>query len=219
MPRPSLKSSMNASSSWEKAQKLEREFHMAPRTSDRRRAELSKRRFIAGTMGLVLGGSDTPSVLDLGCGPESLTLLLRPFLGDVTALDPLSFSDEDEGRYVDAGIERVVSPAEDFDPWKDPSWRPWDEVWLYNCLQHTRDPLAVIATAQQCARRCVRVFEYVECPTDDMHLHVLTAHLIRTAFRGWNPAREVTGVWKQHGSEAPFYSALYLHRSEDALSW
>lgn len=216
---------MNAPSPWERAQVLEREFHSAPMTSNRRLAETSKRRFIAGVLGLVLPQTglalpqDAPSVLDIGCGPDSLTRLLRPFLGDVTALDPLFFSEEDEGRYIDAGIDRVISAAEDFAPWEDTAWRPWDEVWVYNCLQHTRDPLAVLTTAQRCARRCVRVFEYVDVPTDALHLHVITADLIKTAFRGWNPAREVRGVWKQHGVEAPFYSALFLHRSEDALSW
>lgn len=206
---------------WQNAQRLEREFHCVGPASDRRRGELSKRLFIAGVLGVAsrrAEASPSRSVLDIGCGPESIALLFPDELERITALDPLVFDDEDEDRYVDAGVERIVSPAEDFRPWTADGWRPWDEVWIYNCLQHTRDPLAVLDVAKRCARRAVRVFEYVHVPTDDLHLHVLTPEFLRGSFRGWNPAREVTGTWRQNGS-ADFYSALFLHRSEDALSW
>lgn len=219
MPKSSIKYA-TPTSPWERAQELELAYHLTPLNGDRRRAERAKRRFIAGVMGLALSPDEgTTSILDVGCGPESLALSFPWFTGQVTALDPLRFSEEDEARYVDAGIERVVMPAEKFAPWESTDWRPWDEVWLYNCLQHTQDPLAVIETVKRCARRGVRVFEYTNSPTDAMHLHMLSADLLRNAFRGWNPVRETVGTWKQFGVTAEFYSALFLHRSEDALAW
>lgn len=48
-----------------------------------------------------------------------------------------------------------------------------DEVWLFNCLQHVRDPELVIAKAKNIAG-AVRFFEPVDYPTCVYHPHTFT---------------------------------------------
>lgn len=47
------------------------------------------------------------------------------------------------------------------------------EVWLFNCLQHVRDPEAVVTKAKQLAP-VVRFFEPVDYPTCVYHPHTFT---------------------------------------------
>lgn len=106
------------------------------------------------------------SVLDIGGGPCSLLLKCRNVVG--TVLDPGSFPDWTVARYIDAGILLEREPAED---WK--SLRRFDEIWLYNCLQHTRDPEAVVRNAR-CWGDLVRVYEWIDTEVNEGHPHSLS---------------------------------------------
>ena len=51
--------------------------------------------------------------------------------------------------------------------------KPLNEAWIYNVLQHTEDPAIVCAKAREWGR-IVRVFEWLNVPACDGHLHVLS---------------------------------------------
>lgn len=111
------------------------------------------------------------TVLDIGAGPTSLLLKSMNYSRAV-ALDPLmdKFPSWVRERYHSVGIETVALPAEEIDP----KWQ-FDEVLIYNVLQHTMDPELIIRKALQVGK-VVRIFEWLEVPTDEKHPHFLEAH-------------------------------------------
>ena len=156
-------------------------------------------------IGITDEGTRGLSVIDVGGGPESL-LLDYPEI-DGTVLDPLSFGEEDERRYAEAGIERLILPVEQ---WEE-NGRPerYDEVWVYNCLQHVEDLDEAFRRIRSMGKT-VRLWEWCDIPTDSMHLHVLTADRIRRAMRGWKIVDEMEGSWAI-GSYPPdkFYAGVF----------
>lgn len=111
------------------------------------------------------------SVLDIGAGPTSLLLKSKNYSRAV-ALDPLMdrFPEWVRSRYTSVGIEPLALPAEDIDPNQQ-----FDEALIYNVLQHTIDPELIIQKALRVAKT-VRIFEWLEVPTDEKHPHFLEAH-------------------------------------------
>jgi len=110
-----------------------------------------------------LGGR---SVLDVGGGPTSLLLKCRN-VGRAKVIDPLSFPAWVAERYKEAGIEYEEIAAEDMNE------KDWDEVWIYNVLQHSRNPYQVVKKARE-AGELVRLFEWLDTPPSDGHPHRLT---------------------------------------------
>lgn len=106
------------------------------------------------------------SVLDIGGGPTSLLLKCINFTGKI--VDPLQFPDWVLARYEAAGIEFQSTPAEDIDE------EGWDECWIYNVLQHVRCPETVVRNARAAAG-IVRLFEWIDTPTNVGHLNSLSA--------------------------------------------
>lgn len=172
---------------WVAAQRKEREFHMM---TGARPEEARKRGQYAAMMGIGWEVAEGKRILDIGCGPESLMLLYDVAPGSV-ALDPLKFRVEDEEVYAAHGITRAIAPAETWE-WDG---EPFDEVWIYNCLQHTMDPQRIMANAKRWGRR-VRLWEWVNKGTDAQHLHGFHADDFRDAFKDWTPEHEVSGTWK-----------------------
>jgi glycosyltransferase involved in cell wall biosynthesis len=112
------------------------------------------------------------SVLDIGGGPVSLLLKCQDVKG--TVLDPIRWPEWVHLRYRAAGIEYVQAPAELYD-----FGHVFDEVWIYNVLQHVQDPAEVIATALRHGRT-IRVWDWLGGVPNAQHPHVLTReHLDR----------------------------------------
>lgn len=139
--------------------------------------EETKQRTYASYMGLVgrqidgkgpfydLRGS---SVLDIGGGPVSMLLKAINFRSAVV-IDPCPYPAWTRARYKAAGITYLPIEGEYFfDP------QSFDEVWIYNVLQHVIDPASVIETARKHAD-ILRIFEWVDAETNAAHPHVLTA--------------------------------------------
>jgi len=160
-----------AATQWEKAQRWERDWWDGCINTH---GEEEKQLLYADRMGLTafhdgkspynfdLGGA---LVLDIGGGPCSLLLKCRNVNGMV--IDPLSFPSWILARYEAAGVEFVQMAAEDLDA------EDFDEAWIYNVLQHVRSPEAVIANARNAAR-FIRIFEWIDTPTNEGHPHSLT---------------------------------------------
>lgn len=111
---------------------------------------------------------DGKSVLDLGGGPVSL--LLKTHGGTrLDVVDPAPYPAWVKARYRAAGIYLNREEAETFRR----SGRRYDEAWIYNVLQHVRDPQAVIETALAMSDR-LRIFEWIDVPTDGLHAHRLS---------------------------------------------
>ena len=109
-----------------------------------------------------LGGK---SILDIGGGPVSL-LLKCVNVGRRVVVDPLSYPKWIRARYDYAGIVYVQVKGEDIVD------TGFDEVWIYNVLQHVIDPEKIIQNAKR-AGKLVRLFEWLEIGEAPGHPHNL----------------------------------------------
>lgn len=112
---------------------------------------------------------DGKSVIDIGSGPTSMLLKAHNY-STAYAVDPLmdKFPSWVKDRYTSVGITPIAKGGEDIDT----SWR-FDEALIYNCLQHTIDPELIAYKALRVAKT-VRLFEWIDIPSDDLHPHILT---------------------------------------------
>lgn len=114
------------------------------------------------------------SIIDIGCGPTSLLLKCINF-SKAYAIDPMPMPDWVKARYEAGNITFLQGMGEDAAArigTADPGVLPFDEVWIYNVLQHTEDPKKVLDSAKQLGK-LIRIFEWVDVPTDQAHPHVL----------------------------------------------
>jgi glycosyltransferase involved in cell wall biosynthesis len=129
------------------------------------------------------------SVLDIGGGPVSL--LLRCInRGRSVIVDPGHYPQWVQQRYSATNIEYFLKKAEDiyFD-------MVFDEVWIYNVLQHVEDPALVIQLAKEFGK-VVRVFEWIDTEVNIGHPHCLTQQFLEKNFKTygkvikspWGPA-------------------------------
>lgn len=110
------------------------------------------------------------SVVDIGGGPCSM-LLKTINAKNKTVIDPCGFPKWIDARYFAAEIEWIQSPAEHcFVSIK------FDEVWIYNTLQHVIDPEAVIKNSFDLLKDSgrIRIFEWIHVPVSIGHPHFLT---------------------------------------------
>ena len=102
------------------------------------------------------------SIIEIGCGAYPALSFCGEPNNWMLIVEPLYFQ-----PLQDAGIPWTRMAFEDTD------LLPCDEVWLFNCLQHVRDPELVIAKAKQIAY-VIRFFEPVDYPTCVYHPHTFT---------------------------------------------
>lgn len=113
------------------------------------------------------------AILDVGGGPSSMLLKCVNFRRG-TVVDPCRYPTWVKKRYDCGGIDYFVLPGEDigrFDPLK--LWS-FDEVWIYNVLQHVQDPEKIIRNVAERAR-LIRVFDWIDIPAHVGHPHELKA--------------------------------------------
>ena len=106
------------------------------------------------------------AVLDIGGGPTSMMLKCYS-LPKGKVVDPIAYPDWTVERYKSKNISVLVDCAENIKEYG------WDEVWIYNCLQHTIDPQKIIENAKRAAP-VLRIFEWIDIPAHDGHPHELT---------------------------------------------
>lgn len=168
---------------WQEAQTAEAAYW---RGADRAE-EMRHWHWYAGLLRLTPGCLAGLSVTEIACGPHGLTR--GPWrIGTAYAVDPLRFAEVDEAGYQAAGVQRVVSAAEDY------AGPVTDEVWGANVLQHVRDPLAVLGAVQRTARSRVRWFDWIETPVTTVHPHSLAADWLDRCFDGWRCVWRVDGM-------------------------
>lgn len=143
------------------------------------------------------------SILDIGGGPVSLLLRCVNFSRGVV-LDPCTFDDWILERYKKNDIEFIKHKAED---WEPPQM--FDEVWIYNVLQHVQDPDKVVAMAKRAARK-IRVFEWRETPLTGGHPYTFTTEDFDRLFGQKGNARNVT-------KDDMLYDLI--HNTEEKFYW
>lgn len=190
---------------WEQAQQWEREWHGECLNSYN---EETKQYIYASHMGLNLYrvndygqiGWDfgRKSVLDVGCGPYSI--LLKSRAGFKMGIDPCKYPDWVDMRYGAADVKIVQDKAENMLQWVMITERHWDEVLMYNCLQHTEDPEKIVTSMRQVAKT-IRVFEWIDTPVTPGHLHTLT----EANLNKWLGGKGKTGLL----SEGPVVGKAY----------
>lgn len=105
-------------------------------------------------------------ILDIGGGPVSILLKTRNLKGGLV-VDPISYPDWTKQRYSVKNINVIVKTGEDV------TEEGFDEVWIYNCLQHVIDPELIIKNALRAAKT-IRIFEWIDIPAHEGHPHMLT---------------------------------------------
>ncbi len=119
------------------------------------------------------------TVLDIGGGPVSITL--RCFNADrLTVADPCHWPPVVMRRYALHGIQFLRVAGEDLDDKFLSDDTVFDEVWMYNLLQHVQDPAKIVENAVKrvSPTGCLRIFDWCYIPADKCHPHVLTPEAI-----------------------------------------
>lgn len=116
----------------------------------------------------IIGGMAGKRILDIGGGPVSL-LLKTPLLKRAKVIDPLQYPTWIYHRYDAANIEWQIQYGE-YILEEDNSF---DEVWIYNVLQHTRNPEEIISRAKKIAP-VIRMFEWIDIKPYPGHPQELT---------------------------------------------
>lgn len=111
------------------------------------------------------------SVLDIGGGPTSM-LLKCINLGPSVVVDPCPYPGWTKSRYEDHGVQMVQVGGEEY-----LSGKIFDEVWIYNVLQHVEDPLKILATARAHSH-LLRIFEWIDTPPTLGHPHMITKEML-----------------------------------------
>lgn len=106
------------------------------------------------------------SVLDIGGGPSSM-LLKCINLKKGKVCDPLEYPLWTKYRYISCNIELEVISGESINE------KGFDEVWIYNCLQHVDSVEKIIENAKRAAP-VLRMFEWIDIPPYPGHPQMLT---------------------------------------------
>jgi hypothetical protein len=117
-------------------------------------------------------------ILDIGGGPVSLMLKALNLAKGSVVVDPIAYPDWVMQRYAAKGIDYVKDYGENVvDMIDDGRLQKFDEVWMYNCLQHTTDPQRIILGCRKAART-LRIFEWIDIPPHEGHPQMLTEKLL-----------------------------------------
>jgi len=143
------------------------------------------------------------SVLDIGGGPCSL--LLKCYNGSkLTVIDPLKYPTWVYRRYFECGIALIEKKGEDIEAVN------YDEVWIYNCLQHTEDPEKVIQQAKK-AGKVIRIFEWIGTSASNGHLQILTEQRLNDMLCGNGKVEIFTG---ENGLKGKAFFGIFKGENE-----
>ena len=105
------------------------------------------------------------SIVDIGGGPCSLLLKCKN-LSNAIVVDPCLYPQWIYKRYLGCKIDPIICIGENIIN------TTADEVWIYNCLQHTKNPKRIIENTKKIAP-VLRIFEWIDIPPHKGHPHML----------------------------------------------
>jgi 2-polyprenyl-3-methyl-5-hydroxy-6-metoxy-1,4-benzoquinol methylase len=123
------------------------------------------------------------SVLDIGGGAYSMLLKCINFQG--TVVDPCDYPQWTRDRYKIAGIDFVQAMGELY-----MSTKIFDEVWIYNVLQHTENPEKIIKNTIKMSK-IIRIFEWIDTWVSPGHPHVLKEQILNKWLGGIGKVEEL----------------------------
>jgi hypothetical protein len=140
------------------------------------------------------------AILDIGGGPASMLLKCHNLVrGKV--VDPIAYPTWTLARYASNNIEVSVKAGEDIDE------SGWDEVWIYNCLQHVTNPAKLLNKAKVSAK-ILRIFEWLDIPAHEGHPHMLT----KTELDSWlGTTGSAVHLAEQGCFGTAYYNIVNLH--------
>lgn len=197
---------------WKKAQQWEKSWHDNCVNSYN---EETKQLVYAKYMGLKMThNAKTPyvfdmqdkSVLDLGGGPYSLLLKCENF-SKAVVVDPGDYPEWVIARYSSANIVYWKILAEDIEC----DCELFDEVWLYNVLQHTYNPEQIVKNALS-RGRIVRIFEWINTGISEGHLHDLEKDMLDTWLGGYGKTKYLNG---EGGCKGDAYYGIFPGSNND----
>ncbi len=159
------------------------------------------------------------SVLDIGGGPVSMTLRCYN-AGQLVVADPCNYPRCVERRYDRHGINRLRAAGEDLDTCFLSDGTLFDEVWMYNLLQHVKDPEKIVqnALARVSPTGCLRMFEWLYVPTDVCHPHTLTPEGLLNWAHGSTIVRIALPRLVEHGCNANAFIGIFTRPQATQVS-
>jgi 2-polyprenyl-3-methyl-5-hydroxy-6-metoxy-1,4-benzoquinol methylase len=152
------------------------------------------------------------SVLDIGGGPVSMTL--RAFnAGQLVVVDPCKWPDCVLRRYDRHGINFLRCSGEELDEKFLSDETTFDEVWMYNVLQHVHNPELIVHNAVKRINPVggvLRVYEWVWIPADvNCHPHTLTPEGMLNWLHGCRIVKVGLPRIVEHGCDATAFTGLF----------
>ena len=199
---------------WNKAQEWELDWHGDCTNSYH---EEEKQLVYAEKMGLEF--TQTPktpynidlagiNVLDIGGGAYSLLLKCTGY-NMATVVDPLMDKHPSwvKDRYTSANILAIAATGEELTS-EMFGGVPFNEVWIYNVLEHTIDPKKLIDNALQLGN-IVRIFEWLETRENIGHPHTLHEEELNE----WLGGKGKTEGIKRSGANGLAYFGVFKGRN------
>jgi len=152
-------------------------------------------------MGIKINGCSLDAmgkrILDIGGGPVSM-LLKTQNLAFGMVCDPITYPAWVYERYRAKGIICLIQSGEHVISFG------WDEVWIYNVLQHCMDPKKIIDNARKAAP-LIRIFEWIDFPPHQGHPQMLT----ESALNSWLGGTGVVKNLAEPGLHGKSYSGVF----------
>lgn len=146
------------------------------------------------------------SVIDIGGGP--LSLLRHYFVTDACVVDPIDISSKTRLEYNGRNISFVCDKAETFlASYTD---KIYDEVWMYNCLQHTVDPIFILDNLWKVGR-VLRISEPTNTPINTAHPHSFTPEWYYNKLHDISTA----GIWNRVDYDYPYVGGKFILKRYD----
>lgn len=197
---------------WQKAQSYEKNWW---RTCHNTMIEDLKQLSHTKRMGLTLLQADSlwidchgKRILDVGGGVTSLLLKCVNFK-EAVIIDPILMPKWVEMRYKSANIKVIHDRAENMLKHFD-GQEPFDEAWIYNCLQHTQDPVAILEATKKSAK-LIRIHEWVGVHGNEGHPQTLEPKELNEILGGFG---EVTMLMERFMSGKAYYGKFPTPLSE-----
>lgn len=138
------------------------------------------------------------TVLDVGGGPYSMLLKCINVKG--TVVDPGNYPSWVEERYKAAGITYIKMKAEVMNP------VGFDEIWMYNCLQHTENPRKICKKIKA-GGKILRIHEWLDTPISDGHIQTIREEKLNK----WFDIKGMVGYERWSDTVVtPYYFGMFL---------
>jgi len=170
-------------------------------TMDEERKQFVYARLMDLTVGYHCFGAAGKKIADIGGGPVSMLLKSVGLGAGSIVVDPLGYPDWVLSRYAAKGIQYVQMRGEDW------HGEGFDEVWIYNCLQHVDDPGQIIQNALKAAP-VLRIFEWINFPAYEGHPQALTQELLES----WIGQAGTVVSLNESGCRGDSFSGVFLRK-------